>query len=69
MYGVNQKGLARRGFSRETIDILKKAYSILWRKNRSFKNGISQAKEELDLIPELRQLLDFIESSERGVLR
>mgnify|MGYP002629669823 CR=1 FL=1 len=69
LYGVNQKGLARRGFSRETIDILKKAYSILWRKNRSFKNGIPQVKKELDLIPELQLVLDFIESSERGVLR
>ena len=69
LYGVNQKGLSRRGFSRETIDILKKAYSILWRKNRSFKNGIPQVKKELELIPELQLLLDFIESSERGVLR
>jgi UDP-N-acetylglucosamine acyltransferase len=69
LYGVNQKGLARRGFTRETIDVLKKAYSIIWRKNKSFKNGVPQVKKELDLIPELQFLLDFIESSERGVLR
>ncbi len=69
LYGVNQKGLARRGFSQKTIDILKKAYSILWRKNRSFKNGIPQVKEELDMIPELQYLLDFLENSARGVMR
>jgi len=69
LYGINQKGLIRRGFPQKTIDILKKAYSIIWRENRSFREGIAQVKSELQIIPELQMLLDFLISSKRGVLR
>ena len=69
LYGINQKGLIRRGFSQETINILKKAYSIIWRENRSFRDGIAQAKRDLEPIPELKMLLDFLADSKRGVLR
>ncbi|HIJ58622.1 MAG TPA: acyl-ACP--UDP-N-acetylglucosamine O-acyltransferase [Deltaproteobacteria bacterium] len=69
LYGINQKGLIRRGFSQETIDILKKAYSILWRKNRNLSDGIAQVRRELELIPELKMLLDFLGGSKRGILR
>ena len=69
LYGINQKGMIRRGFSQETIDVLKKAYSILWRKNRNLRDGIAQVRQELDLIPELEMLLDFLAESKRGILR
>jgi len=69
LYGINQKGLIRRGFSQETIDILKKAYSILWRKNKNLSDGIAQVRGELELIPELEMLLDFLIGSKRGILR
>jgi UDP-N-acetylglucosamine acyltransferase len=69
LYGINQKGLLRRGFSQQTIDILKKAYSIIWRENKSLKDGVAQVKRELDLIPELEILLNFLAESKRGIIR
>jgi UDP-N-acetylglucosamine acyltransferase len=69
LYGVNQKGLLRRGFSQDTIDILKKAYRILWRKNKRLDVGILQVEQELEMIPELKFLLDFLAGSKRGVIR
>jgi len=69
LYGINQKGLIRRGFSQKTIDILKQAYKIIWRENRNFKEGIARVKERLEPIPELDMLLDFLAHSKRGVLR
>jgi UDP-N-acetylglucosamine acyltransferase len=69
LYGINQKGMIRRGFSQQTIDVLKKAYSIIWRENRSFRDGIAQVKKDLEIIPELKILLDFLTSSKRGILR
>lgn len=69
LYGINQKGLIRRGFSQETINILKQAYRIIWREHRSFRDGIAHAKNELQMIPELEMLLDFLANSKRGVLR
>jgi UDP-N-acetylglucosamine acyltransferase len=69
LYGVNQKGLARKGFSRETIDGLKKAYRIIWRENRRLKEGIAQVEKQMTPFPELEILLDFLKNSKRGVLR
>ena len=69
LYGVNQRGLKRRGFSQETIDVLKKAYRILWRDHKRLDMGILQVEQELEMIPELRILLDFLAGSKRGVIR
>ena len=69
LYGVNQKGLIRRGFSQETIDVLKKAYSIIWRENKRFDEGIRQARKELKPLPELEMLLSFLDGSKMGILR
>jgi UDP-N-acetylglucosamine acyltransferase len=69
LYGPNQKGLKRQGFSREIIDGLKKAYKIIWRENKRFSEGIKRVREEIESFPELEMLLDFIGDSKRGVAR
>jgi len=69
LYGVNQKGLSRLGFSRETIDGLKKAFRIIWRDNRRMSEGISHVRREIQSSPELEMLLSFVEGSKRGILR
>lgn len=69
LYGINQKGLIRRGFSQKRIDILKQAYKIIWRENKTFKAGIAQVKARLEPIPEVNMLLGFLDHSKRGVLR
>lgn len=69
LYGINTKGLQRLGFSQEVIDGLKKAYRIIWRGNKNFSESIAQVKREIETFPELEMLLNFLEESERGVLR
>ncbi|MBW1787341.1 MAG: acyl-ACP--UDP-N-acetylglucosamine O-acyltransferase [Deltaproteobacteria bacterium] len=69
LYGVNQKGLVRRGFSQETIDGLKRAYRIIWRENRRLIEGIAQVEKQMAPFPELEVLLRFLKDSNRGVLR
>jgi UDP-N-acetylglucosamine acyltransferase len=69
LYGVNGRGLTRLGFSRQTIDGLKKAYRIIWRENKRMGEGIKEVKKEIKSSPELEMLLSFIETSERGVLQ
>ena len=69
LYGVTQRGLARLGWPREKIEGLKKAYSILWRKTRSFSEGVEQVRKEIPSFPELEQLLSFLAQSKRGILR
>lgn len=69
LYGINRLGLRRLGFSQETIEGLKKAYQIIWRGNRSFREGIAQVRREIKPFPELDILLDFFDGSKRGILR
>ncbi|SPD75095.1 UDP-N-acetylglucosamine acetyltransferase [uncultured Desulfobacterium sp.] len=69
LYGINQKGLTRKGFDRRTIDGLKKAYRIIWREHTKLQEGIRQVREEIESFPELETLLDFLENSKRGILR
>lgn len=69
LYGINQKGLGRKGFTRKSIDGLKKAYRIIWRENTKLQEGIKQVRDEIESFPELEVLLGFFEGSKRGILR
>ncbi|MEN2994568.1 MAG: acyl-ACP--UDP-N-acetylglucosamine O-acyltransferase [Thermodesulfovibrio sp.] len=69
LYGLNLVGLKRRGFSDETINILKKAYKILFRDKLQLKEAIEKVKKELPQIPEIIHLLEFIEKNKRGICR
>ena len=69
LYGINQKGLSREGFSREKIEILKRAYRIIWKENKKLREGVNQVQKELKPSPELDLLLEFLEGSKRGILR
>ncbi|MBW1852262.1 MAG: acyl-ACP--UDP-N-acetylglucosamine O-acyltransferase, partial [Deltaproteobacteria bacterium] len=69
LYGINQKGLSRSGFSREAIAGLKKAHRIIWRENSRIDEGIQKVRSEIEPFPELEILLSFLKSSKRGVMR
>jgi UDP-N-acetylglucosamine acyltransferase len=69
LYGPNQIGLRRHGFSSEVIQGLRKAYKIIWRDSSIFSEGIARVRKEMESFPELEILLDFIESSKRGIVR
>jgi UDP-N-acetylglucosamine acyltransferase len=65
--GINQVGLERRGFPEETRSILRRAYKILYRSGKNVTQAIEAIKSELPDIPEVRHLVRFIETSERGI--
>jgi UDP-N-acetylglucosamine acyltransferase len=67
LYGLNSVGLERRGFSDETRAALKQAYRILFNGKQNLSQAVVTAEEEVSAIPEVRQLLEFIRASERGV--
>jgi UDP-N-acetylglucosamine acyltransferase len=69
LYGINQKGLGRMGFSEESISGLKKAYRTIWRENRRLQEAIEKARQEIEPFPELEMLLGFLDGSKRGILR
>jgi UDP-N-acetylglucosamine acyltransferase len=67
IYGVNTIGLMRRGFSPELIDKLRRAYRHLVQHNTSRALELIERDETLDA-PEVRYLVDFITTAQRGVI-
>ena len=66
--GINLVGLRRRGFSNELIDSIHKAYRLLYSKG-VLKEGIEEIKKNLQITPEIQYIIDFVESSKRGIIR
>jgi UDP-N-acetylglucosamine acyltransferase len=68
--GINLVGLERRGFSPDAIRALKEAYRILYRAKLNTKQALEElAKNGLAETSEVRDLIQFIESSQRGIVR
>jgi len=69
LYGLNMIGLKRRGFTDETIGAIKEAYRIVFRSSLLLSAAIKKVEEVVEDLPEVRQFLDFIRKSERGICR
>jgi UDP-N-acetylglucosamine acyltransferase len=68
LYGLNVVGLERRGFSKEEIAELKRAYRFLFRSALSLNDALKTIEEQLEG-PHIDELVAFIRSSERGICR
>ena len=68
LYGLNTIGLQRSGMDDATILELKRAYRLLFRSDLNITQAIERAQGELDQLPEVQELIRFVEASERGVV-
>jgi UDP-N-acetylglucosamine acyltransferase len=66
--GINSVGLERRGFKAETVEAVKKAYRILYRSKLKRADALAKIKSELGQVPEVRNVVEFVEKSERGII-
>ncbi len=66
--GLNLVGLRRRGFSNELIQHIHEAYRLLYSKG-ILKEGLQEIKNNLQITPEIQYIIDFVESSKRGIIR
>ena len=68
-YGLNRVGMKRRGYSKETIKNLHHAYKFLLSSKLNTTQAIEKIKNEIKNCPEVDLLIEFIKSSERGVVK
>jgi len=68
-YGINTIGLERKGFPKETIDALQRAYRLLVRSKLKLEDALQQIESDLSMYPEARYLAEFVRGSKRGVIR
>lgn len=68
-HGINVKGLQRRGFSKETVAALRRAYKILYKSGLRLSDALELLDREFEAFPEIRDLSDFVKQSKRGIIR
>jgi UDP-N-acetylglucosamine acyltransferase len=69
IYGLNTIGLMRRGFTEETLSKLKRAFRYLLVSKLTTSRALRQIDEDDTLsCPEVQYLVEFIRSSQRGVI-
>jgi UDP-N-acetylglucosamine acyltransferase len=68
-HGINSEGLKRRGFTAESIASIKRAYKSLYRSGLSLEDARREISEQTSDCADLRLLLDFIDTSQRAIIR
>lgn len=68
-YGLNKVGMRRRGYSRETMDALHHAFHLLLTAKLNTSQAVERIRAEIKNVPEIDELVTFIESSQRGVVK
>lgn len=66
-YGINLTGLRRRGFDKETIGALRDAYRTIFQSDLNIGAALDHLEAEGPNVPEVRQMIDFVRASERGI--
>jgi len=68
-HGLNSVGLRRLGYPPETVDAIKRCYTLLFRSKLRLEEALDRVDAELGHVEEVRYFVDFIRSSKRGVCR
>lgn len=67
--GVNSLGLRRRGFSSESISHIQEVYRFLFLNSMNNSKALEEIEVNLPATKERDEILNFIRSSERGVMK
>jgi UDP-N-acetylglucosamine acyltransferase len=68
-YGINAIGLERRGFGPERIRKIHHAYKVLLASKLNTSQALEKLKAEPERGEDINMLIEFIEASERGVIK
>lgn len=67
--GINTVGLRRRGFSSSTIDQIRRAYKIIFRKGLTVQQAIAELEVMQKDCPEIQPMIEMMNVSSRGIVR
>lgn len=67
--GLNIVGLRRRGFSPELIENIHNAYRLIYNSNLTVNEAVEQIKEQIPMSKEIEYIIEFVTSSQRGIIR
>ena len=67
--GVNLVGLERKGFPPESVKLIKEAFRLIYRSKYNTRQALEAIRKELPPSEEITQIVEFIDQSERGIIR
>jgi UDP-N-acetylglucosamine acyltransferase len=68
-YGVNAIGLERKGFSPERLQVLQSAFRLLLRSKLNTSQALCAMRDSLAGSADVAELIQFIETAERGIVK
>jgi UDP-N-acetylglucosamine acyltransferase len=68
-YGVNTIGLERKGFSKERLQMLDRAFRLLSRSKLNTTQALVEMRAKIASSEDVQELIRFIESAERGIVK
>jgi UDP-N-acetylglucosamine acyltransferase len=69
LHGLNVEGLRRRGFDKTKIDLIRKAYRLIFQSKLKTRDALAKVRQDIPHSTEVEQLVTFIANSQRGICR
>ena len=69
LFGLNMVGLRRGGYSHDQIEVMRSAWRELFVRSSPMAIAKGRVRERWGDVPEVAEMVDFIEGSRRGVCR
>lgn len=67
--GLNTVGLTRRGFEKERIDLIHNIYRAIYQNGMNISQALDFIEREINPSADRDYILEFIQKSERGIIR
>src|SRR5438874_248978 len=67
--GVNLVGLERKNYPADKVKPIKEAFRLVYRSKYNTAQALEAVRKELPQNDEIREIVEFIETSERGIIR
>ncbi|HVP07656.1 MAG TPA: acyl-ACP--UDP-N-acetylglucosamine O-acyltransferase [Candidatus Acidoferrum sp.] len=67
--GINSIGLRRRGFAPDSITQIERAFKLLFFSGLNTTQALEAIRNDLEITPEVKVILDFFARSTRGVVK
>ncbi|PYL55883.1 MAG: acyl-[acyl-carrier-protein]--UDP-N-acetylglucosamine O-acyltransferase [Verrucomicrobia bacterium] len=67
--GVNLVGLERKNYPPDSVKLIKEAFRLIYRSKYNTRQALEAVQKELSQSAEVREIIEFIEKTERGIIR
>jgi len=67
--GVNLVGLERKNYPADKVKLIKEAFRLIYRSKYNTGQALEAMQKELQQTEEVREIVEFIKTTERGIIR